>query len=136
MKYGNAFPRGMKTENVPARHAFEPAPEERAFRFANGERARSLEELARLLPALPDHVLDYHRPHYAAWLADVVGDPPLAERFRHYGESGMAADEYRRVLTDLLARRLEELKAPPPEPVARKKSPRRKSPAKKAGKKD
>lgn len=113
----------MKTENVPARHAVTPAPEEQAFRFANGERARSLADLAALLRRLPDHVLDYHRAHYAAWIENVVGDAPLAERFRHFGASDMDTAEYRRVLADLSDARLAELAAPRAPPA--EKGPRR-----------
>lgn len=83
-------------------------PEERAFTFANGARARSLEEFARIVRDAPVDVIDYHRLHVVPWLADVVGDRGLAARARHYAESGMSADEYRRVLADLAERRARE----------------------------
>lgn len=112
----------MRTENVPAVHAFDPCPEDRAFRFANGATARSLVELARVLPELPLHAFDYHREHYWMWIRDVVEDAPLAERFKSYGASGMDGEELRRLFADLLARRLKELADREPAP---EKGPRR-----------
>lgn len=109
LKYLPRFRAAMRTENVDARHAFEACPEEHAFRFANGESVRSLEALARALPALPLDIFDHHREHYWMWVRDIVGDVPLAERFRSYGASGMDGSELRRLFSDLLDRRLKEL---------------------------
>lgn len=107
-------PEPMRTDGVPATHAFDPCAEEHAFRFATGARARSLDELARVLADVPLHAFDYHREHYWMWIRDVVRDEPLAERFRSYGASGMDGEELRRLFASLLERRLKELAERPP----------------------
>lgn len=122
-------------------HAIDPAPEDQAFRFRNGDHARSLQEFVDVLQKLPADDVDYHRNHYHHWLNDVVGDEGFARRVELHAQGGMDADELRRTIVDLGSNRLDELRAPKTPPAKKgvkspaKKSAGKKSAAKKAAKK-
>lgn len=90
-------------------HARAPADDAQAFHFQNGDRARSLEELAAALARAPADVVAFHRAHFAPWLASIVGDEPLARRFEWYAHASLAPELLRETLRDLVDARLREL---------------------------
>ncbi|MHB8605828.1 MAG: hypothetical protein ACYDCK_11290 [Thermoplasmatota archaeon] len=107
------MPNPMKTVDVHARFLDTPCPPENAFRFANGSTAASLVEFRARIVTEPLDVVAFHRTHYAAWLADVIGDAPLAERARRLGDSEAAPGELRATLASLVDARVRELRSQP-----------------------
>jgi hypothetical protein len=101
----------MKVPTPLPAHALAPVPEERAFRFSNGASARSLAELAGVLRGVPAGVAWFHREHLVPWVRDVVGDEPLARRLDFYAREGGEPDAFHDLLADLLATRVDELRA-------------------------
>lgn len=99
----------MKVAGVAIHHLADPCPEDKAFFFVDGRRARSLVEFRQALDEIPAFVAGYHRHHFEPWLRDIVGDEPLAERVRQYAEAGGEDAELLRVLREVVARRVEEL---------------------------
>lgn len=87
---------------MPMRYATDPCPEDQAFRFKNGARARSLQELQQTLAQVPADVVQYHREHYHHWVRDILQDPPLAERVQQEGQRTADGEQLRRSLRSLL----------------------------------
>src|SRR5687767_8705534 len=97
----------------PAKHAAPgPLPENLGFRFRHGPVAHDLAEFERILAKAPADVVTFHRPHYAGWLRDVLGDEPLARRFEAYDAGGAEGDALRDVLCALVRRRLDASLSP------------------------
>jgi hypothetical protein len=88
------------------RFVTEPCPDEQAFRFQNGARARSLEELRRTIQTAPPDVVMYHRDHYQHWVRDILQDKPLAERIQQEGQRAQNGDQLKRALEPILAQPL------------------------------
>ena len=80
----------------------DPCPEDKAFRFKDGNRARSLDEFNRIVQHAPADVLQYHKTHFHYWLKDIVQDPQLAERVKHEGERARDGEQLRGSLTTIL----------------------------------
>ncbi|HEV8359553.1 MAG TPA: hypothetical protein VGR28_03755 [Candidatus Thermoplasmatota archaeon] len=86
--------------------AFDPCPEDRAFRFQHGARARSLDEFRTALRAAPAEAVQFHRTHFHPWVRDILRDPQLAERVRAEGERARDGEQLRRALDPLLEQAL------------------------------
>lgn len=99
------------------RYAIEPCPEEQAFRFSNGARARSLEEFRQTILQAPPDVLQYHRAHFHYWIKDILQDAPLAERVRQESERAKDAEHLRGSLDGVLERSLQQVRPAMPTPA-------------------
>lgn len=98
-------------------HAFDPCPEDRAFRFSNGARARSLDEFRHVVTSAPADVLLHHRGHFHYWVRDVLQEPQLADKLKQEGERARDGESLRRTLDPLLERALTEAKRSMPTPA-------------------
>lgn len=96
----------------PKRHAPAPVPDHLGFRFRHGPVAHDLAEFEALLAKAPADVVTFHRPHYAGWLREVLGDEPLARRFEAYDAGGAEGDALRDVLVALVHLRLDASLSP------------------------
>jgi hypothetical protein len=85
------------------RFATDPCPEEQAFRFQNGARARSLDEFRRALREAPPTVVAFHRDHYQHWVRDILQDRDLADRIQAEGQRAQNPEQLRERLDRLLA---------------------------------
>jgi hypothetical protein len=90
------------------RFAHDPCPDELAFRFQNGARARSLDELRRTLATVPADVVQFHKDHFQQWVRDILLDPALAERIQAEGQRARDGEQLRRGLDQLLGASLRQ----------------------------
>ncbi|MCA1814732.1 MAG: hypothetical protein LC624_12435 [Halobacteriales archaeon] len=93
---------------MPMRFTTEPCPDEQAFRFQNGARAHSLEELRRNILSAPPEVVLFHREHYQHWVRDILQDKPLAERVQQEGQRANSGEQLKRALDPILAQPLQQ----------------------------
>lgn len=84
------------------RFATDPCPEDQAFKFKNGARARSLQEFQQTLGQVPTEVVAYHREHFHHWVRDILQDPPLAEKVREEAQRTPDGEQLRRNLRTIL----------------------------------
>jgi len=89
------------------RYLTEPCPDEQAFRFQNGAKARSLDELRRTIQAAPPEVVQFHKDHYQHWVRDILQDKPLAERIQQEGQRSQNGEQLKRALDPILSQPLQ-----------------------------
>jgi phosphoribosylanthranilate isomerase len=89
------------------RYLTEPCPDDQAFRFQNGQRARSLEEFRRVVQSAPPDVVQFHRDHYQHWVRDILQDPQLATRIQQEGQRAKDGEQLKRALDPILAQPLQ-----------------------------
>jgi hypothetical protein len=95
------------------RHAFDPCPDQVAFRFQHGAQARSLDEFRRVLSNAPADVVQFHRGHYHLWVRDILQDAQLADRLKQEGERSRDGETLRRSLDTVLERALQDTPSMP-----------------------
>lgn len=94
-----------------ARRALTPCAGDAAFRFADGQLARDLQDLRRRLADASPHLVDHHRDHYHNWINDVLGDPALARKLARLSrERRHTPETYRQQALQIIDERINKLR--------------------------